>query len=38
MELERLMADGRAGKIDLVIVPNISVFRKEALLDLVRQL
>ena len=37
-ELKRLMADGRAGKIDLVIVPNVSVLRKEALLDLVRQL
>ena len=37
-ELERLMADGRAGKIDLVIVPNVSVLRKEALLELVRQL
>lgn len=37
-ELERLMADGRAGKIDLVIVPNVSVLRKEALLDLVRRL
>jgi len=32
------MADGRAGKIDLVIVPNVSVLRKEALLDLVRHL
>ena len=37
-ELKRLRADGRAGKIDLVIVPNVSVLRKEALLDLVRHL
>lgn len=37
-ELERLKADGRAGKIDIVITPNVSVLRKEALLELVRQL
>ena len=37
-ELDRLMADGRAGKIDLVLVPSVSVLRKEALLELVRQL
>lgn len=37
-EMGRLMVDGRAGKIDLVIVPKVSVLRKEALLELVRQL
>ena len=36
--LERLLADGRAGRIDLVIVPSVSVLRKETLLELVRQL
>lgn len=37
-ELDRLMTDGRAGKIDLVLAPGVSVLRKEALLELVRQL
>ena len=37
-ERDRLLSDARAGKIDLVLVPNVSVLRKEALLELTRGL
>lgn len=37
-ERDRLLADARAGKIDLVLAPNVSVLRKEALLELTRGL
>ena len=37
-ERDRLLSDARAGKIDLVLAPNVSVLRKEALLELTRGL
>lgn len=37
-ERDRLLADARGRKIDLVLVPNVSVLRKEALLELTRGL
>ena len=37
-ERDRLLADAQAGKIDLVLALNVSVLRKEALLELTRGL
>ena len=37
-ERDRLLADARAGKIDIVLASNVSVLRKEALLELTRAL
>lgn len=38
VERDRLLSDARARKIDMVLAPNVSVLRKEALLELTREL